>query len=258
MLILIDDPSLGDRANGAGDEADVVAAQRPVEVAVSDGTLPEVPAVGGDLLDQVGMSLQDLADVRRAALDRCVVGLGPGAIDRATLPGRGRLKIPLDAQLTVAPSSAEPGPLCRIEFRDDLRVDPAGLTLETTTSRATSAIVETTWTDVDPVPTTATRLPRRSRSSGHSEVWKHGPRNRSSPGQSGRRGSFRIPTALITCSKTSGSPLTVSVQAPASSSHTILSTWAPYRMRSPIPSVSTASAMYWRSSAAPACDRDQS
>ena len=48
-----------------------------------------------------------------------------------------------------------------------------------------------------PVPTTATRRPERSRSSGQRAEWKSGPSKRSSPGRSGVVGRLSCPTAEI-------------------------------------------------------------
>ena len=49
-----------------------------------------------------------------------------------------------------------------------------------------SAMAGTTWTPLDPVPITATRLPARSTGSiGHRPVWSDRPSKRSRPGTSG-------------------------------------------------------------------------
>lgn len=56
-------------------------------------------------------------------------------------------------------------------------------------------IAGTIWIAEAPVPTTATRLPVRSRSWSHWEEWKTWPGNSASPGSSGTAGSESGPVA---------------------------------------------------------------
>ena len=67
----------------------------------------------------------------------------------------------------------------------------------------------TSWPLVDPVPTTATRLPVRSTSLGQRAEWNLTPSNLSRPGQSGNLGWLSIPTALTTTSKRDDLPSVV-------------------------------------------------
>ena len=67
----------------------------------------------------------------------------------------------------------------------------------------------TSWALVEPVPTTATRFPLRSRSLGQRDEWHFSPWKVSSPGQSGNLGWFSRPTALTTTSKRCASPSVV-------------------------------------------------
>ncbi len=69
-----------------------------------------------------------------------------------------------------------------------------------TVSDATeSAIIGTTWTPLDEVPMTATRLPARSIGwSGHCPVCTDTPVNWSRPGTSGRYGMDKTPVAAMT------------------------------------------------------------
>ena len=98
---------------------------------------------------------------------------------------------------------------------------------KTLTSAAHVAASATTCTALDPVPSTPTRRPARSRSSGQAALWQITPEK---PGPSrartGMRGTLRKPTALITAwNGACGRPELVTISyAPRSSAQVTLST----------------------------------
>ncbi len=69
-----------------------------------------------------------------------------------------------------------------------------GVRWKIVTPAATGAIRGTNWTALAPVPTTATRLPRRSTSWRHCAEWNASPRKRSTPGSAGIEGRCSAPT----------------------------------------------------------------
>ena len=75
-------------------------------------------------------------------------------------------------------------------------VHQLGERCSTVTDAAVSAMTGMICTPLDPVPTTATRLPVKSTGvSGHSPVWYDSPSNSSRPGTSGKYGIDRTPVA---------------------------------------------------------------
>src|SRR4051812_30489027 len=77
-----------------------------------------------------------------------------------------------------------------------------GVRWKTSNSPTTGAISGMNCTALAPVPMTATRLPRRSRSWSHRAEWNEGPVNDSRPGMFGYDGRFSWPTALTTAFET--------------------------------------------------------
>ena len=75
------------------------------------------------------------------------------------------------------------------------------------------------WTPLDPVPTTATRLPPKSNGVvGHCPVWCYSPRNCSRPGTPGKWGTEKMPVAATrNCVRNSVPPATT-VHVPDASS----------------------------------------
>ena len=68
-----------------------------------------------------------------------------------------------------------------------------------------------TWTPLEPVPMTATRMPVKSTGSdGHSPVWYDSPRKSSRPGTSGKKGTESTPVAATKqrAPKSAPSPIT--------------------------------------------------
>ena len=82
----------------------------------------------------------------------------------------------------------------------------------------------TTWIALHPVPTTATRLPRRSTSWRHSAVWKAGPAKLSRPGRGGTAGTDNCPQAVTSTSASWLPAVVSSTHLPRSSSQLALST----------------------------------
>src|SRR5262245_3659490 len=95
-----------------------------------------------------------------------------------------------------------------------------------------SAIAGMIWTPLDPVPTTATRLPASSTGSvGHSPVWYDSPRNSSRPGTSGKWGTDRTPVAATRYCARYVAPLpTSTIHVPDDWSYVAELTLAPHRM----------------------------
>ena len=108
-------------------------------------------------------------------------------------------------------------------------------------------MIGTNWAALQPVPTTATRLPARSTVWSHRAEWNDGPAKLSRPSMFGSCGRLSWPTALITASASSVSstppgPTRSSVHRPASSSYSIDETSVPKRTFGRMPN----SSRHWR------------
>ncbi len=101
---------------------------------------------------------------------------------------------------------------------------------------ATGAIAGTNCSALAPVPTTRTRLPRRSTPWSHSAEWNAGPAKDSRPGRSGTAGRESWPVAVTSTSVVRVSPaVVVSVQLRCSSSYAAEASSTPVRTRSRTP-----------------------
>ena len=93
------------------------------------------------------------------------------------------------------------------------------------TSHSISASAHTIWMPLEPLPTTAIRLPRTSRPSGHSEEWNCGPTKVSMPSMRGMRLRCRKPVAATTASAVWVAPvLVVTTHRPSTHSADVTST----------------------------------
>ncbi len=102
-----------------------------------------------------------------------------------------------------------------------------------TVREATSpAMAGISWTPLDPVPMTATRLSAKSTGvAGHNPVWYDSPRKSSRPGTSGKYGTERTPVAAMkNCARNAVPSPTTTVHFPDDSSYAAEVTLAPNRM----------------------------
>src|SRR5437667_2894942 len=82
------------------------------------------------------------------------------------------------------------------------------------------AIYGMSWTPLDPVPTTATRLPSKSTGVvGHCPVWYCSPRNCSRPGTSGKWGTEKMPVAATRNRVRNSEPPATTVHVPDAPSY---------------------------------------
>src|SRR5580692_4776825 len=89
-------------------------------------------------------------------------------------------------------------------------VHQLGVRWYTVSDSTSSARTGTTWTPLDDVPTTATRLPAKSTGSeGQSPVWWASPAKDSRPGTSGMYGIERTPVAATTNRAVTAGPTAV-------------------------------------------------
>ena len=94
-----------------------------------------------------------------------------------------------------------------------------GVRAKTVRWATSSAIVWITWMPVAPIPTTPTRLPARSTSAGHRDVWWISPVKLSWPAKTFSIGADSIPAQLTKNCASTTSPRSVRiVQRPRSSS----------------------------------------
>lgn len=73
-----------------------------------------------------------------------------------------------------------------------------GVRWKTCRAATSGAMAGMTWAALAPLPTTATRLPRRSTPWSQSLVWKASPAKLSLPGKGGTTGVLSGPEALMT------------------------------------------------------------
>ena len=106
-------------------------------------------------------------------------------------------------------------------------------TVSDNASRCTSG---TNCTADAPVPTTATRRPRRSTSWSQRAEWKAGPANDPAPGRSGTDGSDSAPVAVTSTSAVMLPRVVVSRHRRVAPSHAARSSPVPNRTRSRTPS----------------------
>ena len=115
--------------------------------------------------------------------------------------------------------------------KSSLGVTKIGVRWKTVRWAARFASSGTSWTDVAPVPMTATRLPSRSAESSHFAVCTTVPANSSTPSMSGTRGCERKPVAVMRYDARTGSPsATETSHTWSASSHRAPSTTVSKRM----------------------------
>ena len=243
--------------DGARDELDVLALERRIERRREDQALAPVGIRRRDRRREVGPVGELAVDV--AAAELLLVGVDLRARPVGPRHARGSSR-PATAGARRSKRHRSGGgvpPAPRACSRARLSASPnPGSRWKRRTATATSAISGTICAALEPVPTTATRLPVRSCSCSHRAVWNAGPRKVSRPGQSGMRGTLRNPTALISTWHVVVVPSSSSTCRCAS-----LRPTSPCRRRRRCggagedPNSSTTSSRYFRSSACLACVR---
>ncbi len=111
----------------------------------------------------------------------------------------------------------------------------AGVRWNATRPSTSPAIAGTTWMALAPVPTMATRRPRRSRSAGQRAVCTTGPAKLSSPGIAGADGSLSPPPAETTTFARTAPWVVSTRQACSSSTHSARVDSQPKTVRSSTP-----------------------
>ncbi len=112
----------------------------------------------------------------------------------------------------------------------------AGVRWNTVSDNASGCTSGTSCTADAPVPTTATRRPRRSASWSHRAEWKAGPANDAIPGRSGTDGSDSAPVAVTSTSAVRVPRVVTTSHRPAEGSQAARSRAVPHRTFARTPS----------------------